>query len=153
MNKQQAAKLDKEIRSALVVTTEKIGAFILAKAWTYLGHETLADWVKTLSDIRLGSPVVNLLAYELISSGEADDEIALSLRGLGPETVADLRRQRNSKVPPTLANRSKGRAIITVVNWKSRQEQDAVAAMAGDEDMSLPEFLRHLALEAVSANA
>lgn len=159
MNKNEAKALDKEIRDALVVTAEKIEKFILAKAWRLLGHNTLADWVKTLSDIRLGMPVVNLLGYELIASGDADDEIALSLRGIGPEGVANLRRQRNAGVPASAANQYKGprrnrcAQIITVVNWKSRDEQNAVAAIAEAEDMSLPEFLRHLAIEAASVSA
>lgn len=160
MTKQRAKALDQEIREALVLTAEKVSEFILGKAWTHLGYESLQDWVKSLSDIRLGLPVVNLLAYELIASGEADDEIALSLRGVGPEGVANLRRQKAAGVPPNLAsssrglmNRSRPHQIITVVNWNSRDEREAAAAEAEAAGMSLPEFLRHLALETAAADA
>lgn len=77
---------------------------IAERAWEPLGYETFFEaWDDKLSDIPL-SRFVNVRAvYQMLAEGIDEDRIAMAVKGIGPETVRNIKRERENGVPPELA--------------------------------------------------
>lgn len=96
-----AKKLTEEIISGLVVTAEKIEKFIAGRGWIAMGYDGFPEWYDSegLAQLTLGQEIRPHIVYAMLGEGKSDIDIALSIKGVGPENVRALRRQKANGVP------------------------------------------------------
>jgi hypothetical protein len=89
-------RLKKDLFGAQVTIVE----IIESKAWEVLGYPSFAAaWRVYMSDITLAAEVRPHVVYQMLAEGKGIDEIADAITGVGPETVRNLKRQRDNNVP------------------------------------------------------
>jgi hypothetical protein len=85
--------------------TRTIDEIIDAQDWKTLGYDTFIQyWIDRFSDITAGLDQRSVVVYAMIGEGNSDNDIAVAVKGIGPEGVANLRRQKDSGVPPGQAS-------------------------------------------------
>ena len=73
--------------------------------WKTLGYNTFLDyWTDRWGDIAPTPDILPHVVYEMLNEGNTNDAIADVVTGVGPEGVANLRRQKNSGVPAEKAD-------------------------------------------------
>jgi hypothetical protein len=110
-----------------------IDDIIDAKDWMTLGYNTFIEyWIDRFGDITAGLDLRPQIVYIMIDEGNTDDEIAVAVKGIGPEGVANLRRQKNSGVPAGKAdvNRKPSRARPKALTTTSPRSRCAIYSAA-----------------------
>jgi hypothetical protein len=102
----RAEKLWEKVRSGFLQAQQGLIEVIATKAWA--PHATFTEaWNAYMAGITLASELRPLVVYQMITEGLADTEIADAVKGLGPEIVELLRRQKANGVPADLATTRK----------------------------------------------
>ncbi|WP_156442347.1 hypothetical protein [Mycobacterium sp. IS-1556] len=83
-----------------------IAEVIERRAWEPLGFETFTDaWrAQGLADVTLPVETRPYVVYQMLGERVPTDEIALLVKGVGPQTVESLKRQKSNGVPPSAAS-------------------------------------------------
>lgn len=102
--RQQAQTLWKKLHSHFVNAENVIREIIDTRAWEPLGYKTFAEaWKATMSDLTLAVEIRPHVVYQMLGEGWSSDEIAEAIRGIGPDGVEQLDRQRQNNVPADYA--------------------------------------------------
>ena len=104
MNKKQARELLDRARAAFKMTSELVAEIVAEQAWVPLGYPSFTSmWACEFADIPLAVEVRAAVAYEMFAAEATDADVAEALHGVGEETAASLRRQRDCGVPAAAA--------------------------------------------------
>lgn len=148
LSKQQAAQLQSEIRDAITLTAAKIEQFTTGHGYKALGYPTFtAWWAAEMSDVPAASALTGIV-YAMLGEGTPYDQIAATVKGVGPQTVAALARQFDNGVPPQLASTATKPAkhesyygtlflripTTTLKQWKKTADEMGTTV----EDLALP---------------
>lgn len=148
LSKTQAAQLQTQIRDAITLTNTTIQAFIDGEGHRALGYPTFTTWwAAEMSDVSASSALTGIV-YAMLKDGTPYDEIAATVKGVGPQTVATLARQFDSGMPPELASTAKKPAkhesyygtlflripTATLKQWKKLADEMGTTV----EDLALP---------------
>lgn len=100
MTKKRAVQLTAEIRHNLLTADKALREFIAGRGWIALGCESFAEWFRdNLADITLAVELRIDVVYQLLAEGQTPEQAAKDVKGLGPDTVANIDRQRKNGVP------------------------------------------------------
>lgn len=100
MTKRQATALWGKLREHFVNAEDVIREIVDTRAWEPLGYKTFAEaWKATLSDVTLGVEIRPHVVYQMLGEGWSAEEVATAVRGLSPDGVESLERQRSNGVP------------------------------------------------------
>ncbi|AER47603.1 hypothetical protein DS6A_49 [Mycobacterium phage DS6A] len=100
ISKRQADRLWDDLRGHFVAAQDAIKAIIKAEAWKPLGYDTFAEaWTARMGDVTLATEARPHVVYQMLAEGVPADDVALATKGVGPETVRELDRQRKNGVP------------------------------------------------------
>jgi hypothetical protein len=103
--KKRARELEKAVREGLVGAEKALKEFIVGEGWVVLDYPSFGAWYDaTLSGITLASQLQADAIYALLTEGEEAEEVAKKVRGIGPETVKSINRQRKAGVPANKVN-------------------------------------------------
>jgi hypothetical protein len=82
-----------------------IDEIITAQDWKTLGYNTFIDyWIDRFGGITARLDLRPRVVYAMLDEGGTNDAIADAVKGIGPEGVANLRRQKAAGVPPESAD-------------------------------------------------
>jgi hypothetical protein len=131
-----------------------IGEIITAQDWKTLGYNTFIDfWVDRFGKIAPTWDMIPHVVYEMLAEGNTNDAITAAVIGVGPERVANLRRQKTSGTPAVDADpdskprRPKGRADDIVflrpgLDFKAYGDSLAVAGGIGISDLIIAAMIQ-----------
>ena len=100
----EAMRLWDQLRMGLFLVEDTIQKIIEQKAWEPLGYESFFEaWDDKMSDISLAKEIQIRAVYQMLAEGVDADRIAMSVKGIGPATLENIKRERQSGTPPELA--------------------------------------------------
>jgi hypothetical protein len=146
-----AEKVLDEIRSGLIGAQRGFIRFIEGRLWEPLGYESFEKcYIDRLSDITIASQLWPHVVYELLGEGLSDEQVAMAVAGVGPETAAILRGQKDSGVPAekaTTKGQGKRRPASTIFVHVGEEAYATYSAHA----LSIGRKLNDLTLEIVTS--
>lgn len=117
ISKKNAEALWNELASNLLAAEESIKEIIKNRAWEPLGYESFYEaWNDRMSHIEIARDFRGIIVYQMLAEGRSDNEIAHSVKGVGPETALGFRRDRAAGVP---ADKAKGKVLISPFERKA----------------------------------
>ncbi|HKS94584.1 MAG TPA: hypothetical protein VJV74_00460 [Terriglobia bacterium] len=86
-----------QLRVGLFLVEDTIQKIIEQKAWEPLGYDSFFEaWDDKMSDISLAKEIQIRAAYQMLAEGVDADRIAMSVKGIGPRTVENIKREREN---------------------------------------------------------
>lgn len=117
ISKKNAEALWNELASNLLAAEESIKEIIKNRAWEPLGYESFYEaWNDRMSHIEIARDFRGIIVYQMLAEGHSDNEIAHSVKGVGPETALGFRRDRAAGVP---ADKAKGKVLVSPFERKA----------------------------------
>lgn len=96
----QAEALWSKLHEHFVNAQQAIKDIIANQAWLPLGYDTFAAaWADRMADVTLAAECRPHVVYQMLAEGLTPDEVSLNTKGVGPDTVAEIDRQRKNDVP------------------------------------------------------
>lgn len=93
-----------QLREHFVNAQAVIKQIIDNQAWLPLGYETFTEaWAARMGDVTLAKECRPHVVYQMLAEGVPADRVALNTKGVGPESVRELDRQRKNGVPSDYA--------------------------------------------------
>lgn len=91
-----------DLRGGFLYTQDKLEALLdNEENWTALGYQSFFEaWDDKMSDITLAKELNLRVVARFLQEGIDVDRIALSMKGVGPETVRNVERELTNGVPP-----------------------------------------------------
>src|SRR5258705_8968379 len=101
ITKRAARKLTEQFRSGLINAERAMQEIIADKAWEPLGYGSFTAWWdgENFGDITLATELRPHVIYTMLDEGQSVDAIAETVKGIGPELVKSVARQRRHGVP------------------------------------------------------
>jgi hypothetical protein len=100
MTTRQAEALWSQLHEHFVNAQQAIKDIIAAQAWLPLGYTTFfAAWADRMADVTLAAEIRRHVICQMLAEGLTPDEVASATKGVGPETVTEIDRQRKNGVP------------------------------------------------------
>lgn len=97
LSKAKAAALWDKLRANFLDQELILKEIISERAWEPLGYQTFADaWNAKMSHVTLFAEFRPHVVYQLLAEGSSPEDVAASVRGIGPESAEFLDRQRKS---------------------------------------------------------
>ncbi len=111
----EAIRLWDQLQAGLFLVEDTIQEIILKKAWEPLGYESFFEaWDDKMSHIELAKQLNIRVAYQMLAEGVDVDRIALAVKGVGPETIKNIKRERENGVPAHAARGSSPRSKVII---------------------------------------
>src|SRR6476646_4707895 len=143
-----AEKRCKEAHDSHEAYERNIGEIIANQDWKTLGYDTFIDyWIGRFSDTTETLDNRRRVVYAMLDEGNSIDAIADAVKGIGPEGVANLKRQKDSGMPAEKAdaNRKPARAkqrdsgtVFAHPGPDARAKWEKAAAIL---NMGMPDFV------------
>lgn len=95
-----AENLWERLHKTFLDMEETLTTIIRSSAWIPLGYNSFTDaWAARMSDITLASEIRPHVVYAMLDEGATVEEIADTVKGVGPEQAENLKRQHDNGVP------------------------------------------------------
>lgn len=96
----RALELWDQLRTGFLWSTDTIEEIIHNRSWEPLSYATFFDaWEEKMADIELAKHLNVRLVVQFLEEGVDEDRILDSVKGLGPVTIANIKRERAIGVP------------------------------------------------------
>jgi hypothetical protein len=127
MTRPQAAELWNALRSHFLNFSNALAEIIEKRAWEPLGYSSFPEaWTATMGDVTLAAEFRPHVVYAYFMAGASDEEVAEGVKGVGRESAAALRRQRDHGVPASHAStRARRKPDSTMVREHERKKPSA----------------------------
>lgn len=94
-----AEDLWEKLHKGFLDMEQTLMTIIASEAWKPVGYNTFAEaWTAKMSDITLASEIRPHVVYAMLDEGATVEEIADTIKGVGPEQAENLKRQKNNGV-------------------------------------------------------
>lgn len=119
ISSRQAQQLWGKLQQHFINAERILEEIIEKRAWEPMGYESFSEaWTAQMADITIATEIRPHVVYQMLTEGASADEIAGAVKGVGPERVESLSRQKRNGVPP-------GDASLTVVREHLRKPPSA----------------------------
>lgn len=132
-----AEDLWEKLHKTFLDMEQTLTTIIASKAWEPLGYSSFTTaWADKMSDITLASEIRPAVVYAMLEEGATVEEIADTVKGVGPEQAETLKRQKDNGLSAKDASilvREHGRSrpqrhfVSIEVDGDTRQEWDRIA--------------------------